>query len=470
MHTQVSIILKSATASLIFLCATGVAPEPENCENWEPSPHLITLGVPLHPQELSRNLLAGGAQNISLSFAAPLDPNAAGARTEMPVIVATIKQDWEMLRRLLAANAPVEIADNLGFTPLMAAAANGNIEIVRDFLARKATASALDISGRSALYYAIAARQVEIADVLLPLTENLTAIGSELLNVALRSGEMKLVRAVLEHLPGRLQWTEASRRALAGALAAHEKEFARLLMSKHATPPFAEGANVPLIAEAILANNMALFTELLECGADPNTVLPIPGDSNFLGRLPSKFLRHYAEEENGVTLLMFAAGLGRDDCVQALLRAGADRNRSTARDKMMALYFAARSESWKCVQTLLGRGPLPDQLRVEINIGAQRVEVIKEGVPIFTTECSTGRKGFSTPPGQYVVTDKDRDHRSTIYKVEMPYFMRLNCRDFGMHEGVVPRYAASHGCIRLPAAAARKLFAEIPIGTVVRIN
>ncbi|MEP6777567.1 MAG: L,D-transpeptidase family protein, partial [Chthoniobacterales bacterium] len=79
-------------------------------------------------------------------------------------------------------------------------------------------------------------------------------------------------------------------------------------------------------------------------------------------------------------------------------------------------------------------------------------------------------KGFSTPPGQYVVTDKDRDHRSTIYKVEMPYFMRLNCRDFGMHEGVVPRYAASHGCIRLPAAAARKLFAEIPIGTVVRIN
>ena len=40
----------------------------------------------------------------------------------------------------------------------------------------------------------------------------------------------------------------------------------------------------------------------------------------------------------------------------------------------------------------------------------------------------------------------------------------------GMHEGVVPTYPASHGCIRLPSEAARKLFVEIPVGTVVMIN
>ena len=96
--------------------------------------------------------------------------------------------------------------------------------------------------------------------------------------------------------------------------------------------------------------------------------------------------------------------------------------------------------------------------------------VIKDGVTVFTTQCSTGRQGFTTPVGSYVITDKDRDHRSTIYKVPMPYFMRLNCRDFGMHEGVVQPYPASHGCIRLPSEAARKLFVEIPIGTVVMIN
>jgi lipoprotein-anchoring transpeptidase ErfK/SrfK len=54
--------------------------------------------------------------------------------------------------------------------------------------------------------------------------------------------------------------------------------------------------------------------------------------------------------------------------------------------------------------------------------------------------------------------------------VEMPYFMRLSCLDFGMHAGVVPNYPASHGCIRLPGDAARKFFSEIPIGTLVTVQ
>ena len=69
-----------------------------------------------------------------------------------------------------------------------------------------------------------------------------------------------------------------------------------------------------------------------------------------------------------------------------------------------------------------------------------------------------------------MITDKNLVHRSTIYKVDMPFFMRLNCKDFGMHEGVVPGYPASHGCIRLPGAMARRLFKEIPIGTLVSIR
>jgi lipoprotein-anchoring transpeptidase ErfK/SrfK len=52
----------------------------------------------------------------------------------------------------------------------------------------------------------------------------------------------------------------------------------------------------------------------------------------------------------------------------------------------------------------------------------------------------------------------------------MPYFMRLSCLDFGMHEGVVPNYPASHGCIRLPGEVARRLFAEIPVGTLVTVK
>ena len=100
----------------------------------------------------------------------------------------------------------------------------------------------------------------------------------------------------------------------------------------------------------------------------------------------------------------------------------------------------------------------------------QHIDVIKDGKPVFQTVCSTGRQGFSTRTGSFVITDKARYHRSTIYKVEMPYFMRLSCLDFGMHEGVVPNYPASHGCIRMPGEAARKLFAEIPVGTLVTVK
>jgi lipoprotein-anchoring transpeptidase ErfK/SrfK len=119
---------------------------------------------------------------------------------------------------------------------------------------------------------------------------------------------------------------------------------------------------------------------------------------------------------------------------------------------------------------LLGGGPSPDQLRIEITLASQRAAVIKDGVSVFDTVCSTGRSGFSTRTGDFVITDKDRNHRSTIYKVDMPYFMRLSCLDFGMHEGAVPNYPASHGCIRLPGEAARKLFAEIPVGTLVTVK
>jgi lipoprotein-anchoring transpeptidase ErfK/SrfK len=107
---------------------------------------------------------------------------------------------------------------------------------------------------------------------------------------------------------------------------------------------------------------------------------------------------------------------------------------------------------------------------VEISLATQKATLYKNGAPVLNTAVSTGRKGFDTPAGEYVVTDKKRSHRSSIYHVEMPFFMRLNCLDFGLHAGAVPNYPASHGCVRVPASMAEKLFSEVPVGTVVTIN
>ena len=51
----------------------------------------------------------------------------------------------------------------------------------------------------------------------------------------------------------------------------------------------------------------------------------------------------------------------------------------------------------------------------------------------------------------------------------MPYFMRLTNDGVGLHAGMLPGYAASHGCIRLPHAFAELLFSNVSVGTPVDV-
>jgi ankyrin repeat protein len=465
-------ILVCGIAAFILVRATSLTPDPE-APLRIPSAKSETSARPPVTAAALPVIAARRVHIIDRCFTSELDTNAPPPPGQIALVIAALKQEWEVVRRMLDAGASVETADDTGITPLMAAAMQGNVAMIRTLLERHARVDLVDSLGRSALHHAIAAGKLEAIQFLLPLMSNLetaSAAGHDLLTMALETGDMKIFQTVLERFPATLQWTPSTRRALEAALNADMKEQVRLLLSKHPAPPTREGGTVPLIAYAIASDNAALFHTLLACGSDPNIVIPKAAEKEFMSLLKSKYLRLYIQEETGINLLMLAAGLGKTDYVRALLDAGADRNRATPREKMLPLYFAAWTENWQCVQMLLGGGPMPDQLRVEISLAKQNMAVIKDGVTIFTTECSTGRDGFSTPAGHYVITDKDRDHRSTIYKCAMPYFMRLNCRDFGMHEGVVPRYPASHGCIRLPSSAARRLFAEIPIGTVVKIN
>lgn len=447
-------------AAIIVLSGTKLTPDPD-------APVRIAPGV------FARAIAARATPQIDYCFSQGADPNTPDAEGRTPLLIATAQENWTLVRRLLEAGARADVTDALGMTPLMSAAARGEVEIMRQLVSRFPNADAVDRSGQTALHHALAARQPEAAKLLLPLMTHFDfpqAQDRDLLNLAIVNEDQAVVQALLARLPAAPEWTPQTRRALHHALKKGNTEQVKLLLSKHRTPPTVEGDNLPLLAQAIADNDIALVRTMLQCGADPNTVLPKPCNKKFTESLPSRLIRNYIEGDSGVTVLMLAAALGKADSVRALLDAGADRNRTTARDKWIALYFAARAKNWQALQTLLGGGPTPEELRVEVSLASQHAALIKNGVPIFTTEISSGRAGYGTPVGQYVVTDKDRDHRSTIYKVAMPYFMRLSCLDFGLHEGVVPRYPASHGCIRLPSTAARRLFSEIPVGTVVTIN
>ena len=413
---------------LVLLWTMAIGPEPP-------------ARVIISPEELVRAVTIQRDSLIDLCLIERVDPNGRDAQGRTPLLITTSQQNWKTAQRLLEAGASVDVADNNGFTPLMAAAMHGNPSTFRLLLERSTKLRP----------------EVPCAD------------GRDLLGFALDGGDQEIINTVMERLPPAPQWTSSTRRALTAALQAGKKEQIRLLLGKHSTPPTPEGRSTPFLAYSIAGNNSSLFTTLLSCGADPNTVLPPRSDKDFLALLPPG-LRSYIEDDRNVTVAMLAAGLGQVEYLRALLDARANRTRLTSRNKMSALDVAAETGHWRSAQILLGGGPAPDKLRIEISLALQRVALFKDGVPVYRTQCSTGRPGYSTKRGEFVITNKERNHRSTIYHVEMPYFMRLSCLDFGMHAGYVPNHPASHGCIRLPEDAARKFFSEIPVGTVVTVQ
>ena len=100
----------------------------------------------------------------------------------------------------------------------------------------------------------------------------------------------------------------------------------------------------------------------------------------------------------------------------------------------------------------------------------QRVTFFRGDDVLMTSKVSTGRKGYDTPTGDYLITSKHRDWTSTIYKAPMPYLLRLNASAIGLHQGTVPGYPASHGCIRLPASKAAAFFRTARVGDRVLIR
>jgi hypothetical protein len=106
-----------------------------------------------------------------------------------------------------------------------------------------------------------------------------------------------------------------------------------------------------------------------------------------------------------------------------------------------------------------------------INLATQRGILFRNGVPIAATTVSTGSAGRETPTGVFTILEKQVEHRSRTYdNAPMPYMQRLTWRGVSIHAGKLPGYPASHGCIRLPAAFAKLLFATTRLGMTVVIT
>ena len=140
---------------------------------------------------------------------------------------------------------------------------------------------------------------------------------------------------------------------------------------------------------------------------------------------------------------------------------------------------------------------VPGAPSVELHLSEQRAYFYKGGQLVGVSQISTGREGHDTPPGSYKIIQKDPNHASSLYgdyvdaagnivqkDVElgkdpkppgaifkgapMPNFMRIT-GGVGLHEGYLPGYPASHGCIRMPGKMALIFYNNVSLGTPVTV-
>jgi hypothetical protein len=138
---------------------------------------------------------------------------------------------------------------------------------------------------------------------------------------------------------------------------------------------------------------------------------------------------------------------------------------------------------------------------VNVVLNEQKAYIYRGGQPAGWTYLASGKSGHATPTGTFTVLEKKPQKSSETYGVivnssgqvinsdamagrdsiprgghfvgaPMPYWMRLTGTGVGMHAGNIPHpgLPASHGCIRLPAAMAAKLYDVVGIGSKVVVT
>ena len=106
-----------------------------------------------------------------------------------------------------------------------------------------------------------------------------------------------------------------------------------------------------------------------------------------------------------------------------------------------------------------------------LSLSDQRISVYNSDGVVTRSRVSTGMPGHRTPAGIFTIIGRERYHHSNIYSgAPMPYMQRITWSGIAMHLGVVPGYPASHGCIRLPAGSAERLWGLTKIGERVIIS
>ncbi|MBC8127658.1 MAG: ankyrin repeat domain-containing protein [Gloeobacteraceae cyanobacterium ES-bin-144] len=445
-------------------------------------------------------LKQGWTDAIPKLVAAGADPNACNSNGHTLLEQAISDGDSNRVKLLLKNGADPNFQNDpdKANSPLQQAFENKDPAIFEIFLNHGAKPR----EGNWNAYLWRAFQQHEIGKIQLLLAHGAhdhssTGHGASLLQSAAHRGDAELVKLLVDYgFPGSLALHDASARGddrivglllacgispevirfpsndtlLAVAIRNRRDRVAELLIQYGADTKVILPEAQSALLLAIAAGCDRTVKTLLAKGADPNAPFALPVTPAFLQFVRPGAMRWVLKMDRNATPLMLAADSGNFRTARHLIKAGAKMDTRTRISSLWPINFASERKDVRMMRLFLGKDPLIEQRIIKISLSEQRARVYDPlGNEIFTTKVSTGRKGFSTPHGEFVITNKHRDWTSTLYHASMPYFQRLSCGDFGLHQGNVPGYPASHGCIRVPSGNAAKLFAMTETGDRVKI-
>ncbi|OTA07286.1 hypothetical protein A9Z42_0082150 [Trichoderma parareesei] len=289
---------------------------------------------------------AGNRKMVSLLLANGADPDHEVLASPLLVdlISSPVSTDdkIKVLERLTRTRCPnlVNVADRNGMTPLLHAAAAGDLDIVQWLLRNEADVDARDSRGRCALYYALVNKHERIVRDLLARKPQLNVSitdGQTLLETAME--QVSMVRLLLDAGADTELGNKRNRTALIVAVLEKKTEVVQLLVERRANVHHRDkdGFNPILIATAH-STDADIVRVLAEAGANLNDAHPATGDTPLhlavaIDADIARVLLSYREaidlkKRNAVsrTPLLAAASWNKMECINLLVRAGADIN------------------------------------------------------------------------------------------------------------------------------------------------
>ena len=120
--------------------------------------------------------------------------------------------------------------------------------------------------------------------------------------------------------------------------------------------------------------------------------------------------------------------------------------------------------------------PEPGVREVVVRLDSQVAVFLEDGTEAGLVLVSTGRPGYSTPPGAYTVQYRRRAPVSSTYMVRMPWWVCIEeSGQLGLHQASLSAESRlgtvnSHGCVRLGRFSAWWVYRWLPIGADVTLT